>query len=90
MERLEARIYGRVQGVMFRDFVERKAKALSLVGYVYNEPEGTVCVIAEGERVSLEKLVEKLHKGPLLAKVDKVETSFLSSTNTLHSFTILL
>ena len=90
MERLEARVYGRVQGVMFRDFVERKAQSLSLLGYVYNEPEGTVCVVAEGEKASLEKLVTLLHKGPLLAHVEKVDVSFLPPTNAPHSFTILL
>ena len=90
MERLEARVHGRVQGVMCRDFVERKAKNLSLLGYVYNEPEGTVCVVAEGENASLQKLITLLHTGPLLAQVKRVDVSFLPATKELHSFTILL
>lgn len=43
------KIFGRVQGVFFRDFVQRKAKELNLSGWVENEPDGTVQIVAEGE-----------------------------------------
>ena len=41
-ERLEVIVSGRVQMVMFRDFVQRKASSLKLVGEVQNLPDGTV------------------------------------------------
>jgi acylphosphatase len=86
MERLEATIYGRVQGVMYRDFVTKKAG--SLTGEVKNCSDGTVCVIAEGERSLLEKLLAHLHKGSLFSKVEKVEAVWKPASNNYSSFAI--
>lgn len=70
--RLEAIVSGRVQLVMYRDFAQRKARGLKLVGEVQNLRDGTVRVVAEGPRASLERYLERLHHGPLLARVDGV------------------
>lgn len=87
-ERLEAIVSGRVQVVMYRDFVQRKASGLKLTGYVKNLPDGTVHVIAEGSREKLEKLIEKLRKGSLLSSVEKVHSKWLPATNEYAHFTI--
>lgn len=58
--------------VMMRDFVQRKARALKVAGYVTNLPDKTVQVVAQGDKPRLEKLLKKLHRGSLLSKVDKV------------------
>ena len=87
-ERLEVIVSGRVQMVMFRDFVQRKASSLKLVGEVQNLPDGTVRVLAEGEHAQLEKLLAKLKHGPLLAKVENISTQWSSATNTYSSFKI--
>jgi len=42
---LQVAVYGRVQGVFFRDFVKRHARELGLAGYVRNLPDSAV----EGE-----------------------------------------
>jgi acylphosphatase len=73
MEEFRAIVRGRVQLVMFRDFTQRKGSGLGLVGTVRNLPDGTVEVIAQGERATLEQLIAKLHKGSLLSRVDAVE-----------------
>ena len=70
---LHARIYGRVQLVMFRDFVTRTARPLSLTGLVRNLKDGSVEVIAEGEPAELTILLKALHKGSMLSKVEHVE-----------------
>ena len=72
MEELHATVSGRVQMVMMRDFVQRSAKKLDLTGYVKNLPDGTVEVVAQGERGTLEKLLEQLHKGSVLSRIDSV------------------
>ncbi|MEK7613392.1 MAG: acylphosphatase [Patescibacteria group bacterium] len=82
-------ISGRVQMVMFRDFTQRKARELGLVGEVENLPDGTVRVYAEGEKEKLEKLVEHLNKGPLLAHVENVAVSFSDAVGTHKDFVIL-
>lgn len=61
---------------MFRDFVQRRAHSLGLSGNVKNLGNGTVEVIAQGAREKLEKLIEYLHKGSLLSRVDKVEVTW--------------
>ena len=89
MQRLEAIVHGRVQGVMYRDFACRKGRGLQLVGSARNLPNGTVEVIAEGNREDLERYVERLRHGPLLAKVTAVETSWKEVQGTFSSFSIL-
>jgi acylphosphatase len=88
MERIRAIVSGRVQMVMYRDFVQRKASGFKLSGFVRNLSDGTVEVIAEGEREVLELLIEKLHRGPLLAHVTGVSTSDQSATGEFNAFTI--
>ena len=70
--RLEATIRGRVQMVMYRDFTNRKARALGLAGEVKNLSDGTVLVIAEGSRDKLKQLLSLLKKGSLFSRVAEV------------------
>ena len=88
-ERLEAIVHGRVQGVFFRHFTRQTAEELGLVGTVENQPEGTVRVIAEGERIALESFLVWLHQGPELARVDQVKESWGTASQSLHGFRIL-
>jgi acylphosphatase len=73
---------------MYRDFVQRKASSLKLVGEVQNLQDGTVRVVAEGSREKLEKLFALLHKGSLLARVDAVSPIWLPATGTYEKFKI--
>lgn len=88
-KRLECTVYGRVQMVMFRDFVTRKARARSLVGTVKNNSDGTVSVVAQGEEGKLRELLERLHHGSLLARVDRVEEKWSEPLGKFKSFDIL-
>lgn len=65
-------VEGRVQGVGFRYFVERKAQSLGLEGYVRNVSDGTVEVYAEGDEETLSLLRSQLERGPSFARVDDV------------------
>jgi len=87
-ERLEAIVSGRVQLVMYRDFAQRKARGLKLVGEVENLPDGTVRVIAEGPRDALERYLEKLKGGPLLARVENVSPAWLPAVGGYKGFEI--
>ncbi|MBP6860312.1 MAG: acylphosphatase [Candidatus Pacebacteria bacterium] len=87
-ERLEAIVRGRVQMVMYRDYVKRFARRLGLVGYVRNLIDGTVEVIAEGPRVSLEKLVKRMETGSFLSEVDSVEVEYYPIKGGMKSFDI--
>jgi acylphosphatase len=71
--RVRMYIYGRVQGVSFRNTMKRIAKELRLSGWVRNLPEGQVEAVVEGEEEKVERLVSWSHIGPSRAKVIKVE-----------------
>ncbi len=73
MERLEARVFGTVQGVGYRYFVVRHARRLGLTGFVRNLADGSVEVEAEGEAAALKELKTLLEAGPSGAEVEKVE-----------------
>lgn len=85
-ERLEATVRGRVQGVGFRYFVVRLAAELGLTGWVANELDGTVRVVAEGTRSALEQLLAELHEGPRGARVEHVASSWLAASGGFARF----
>ena len=86
---MRAVVYGRVQGVFFRDFVSRQAVELGLTGYARNLPGGdAVEVIAEGERDRLERLIGYLEAGPPAARVDRVVAHWAGYSGTFSGFTI--
>ncbi len=67
------RIHGFVQGVGFRAFVYHHARALGIKGFVQNEVDGSVTVVAEGEEETLRELESYLKSGPSLARVEDME-----------------
>jgi acylphosphatase len=69
-------VQGLVQGVGFRSFVYSKATRLGLTGYVSNMPDGTVQVVAEGDRGSLSDLVKELKIGPIGSEVTAVDVKW--------------
>jgi len=87
-KRVECSITGRVQMVMFRDFVTRKARSLKLVGCVENKKDGSVFVIAEGDHAVLKFFVEKLKKGSILSKVQEVKADFMEPRDEFSRFEI--
>src|ERR1700693_4765091 len=66
-------VRGRVQGVGFRWFVEREAHLLAIAGWVRNNADGSVEVLAMGTREQLVGFRAKLREGPRAARVDGVE-----------------
>jgi acylphosphatase len=65
-------VRGLVQGVGFRAATQRKARALGVVGWVRNLPDGRVEALAGGAPEALEALHAWLHQGPTGAVVDDV------------------
>jgi acylphosphatase len=66
-------VRGRVQGVGFRWFVESEARQLGLAGWVRNNIDGSVEVLAMGNDQQLANLRDRLQRGPRAARVDQVE-----------------
>ena len=70
---IRARVRGRVQGVAFRWHTRERARALGLRGWVRNEADGSVSLVARGDAVALARLGGFLREGPPRARVDEVE-----------------
>ena len=81
-------VRGRVQGVGFRWFVEREAHLLGIAGWVRNNHDGSVEVLAQGTRDQLAGLHSRLREGPRAARVDAVEVSEANASPGLSSFRI--
>ncbi|MEZ4456310.1 MAG: acylphosphatase [Gemmatimonadales bacterium] len=73
MIRRDYLVFGRVQGVGYRAFVQRAARGLGLAGFTRNRPDGTVAVTAVGAEASHAELERALLTGPPHARVQRVQ-----------------
>lgn len=89
-ERARAHIiaHGKVQGVFFRDFTKKEAQKLGLTGWVKNRDDGTVEIVAEGDKSKLRKLILAVKKGSPLAEVEKVDYEYSEYTGKFNDFFI--
>lgn len=74
MPRVRAKIQGRVQGVSYRASAAHEARRLGLVGWVRNEPDGSVLLEAQGEDAPLAELLAWCREGPPGARVTAVDS----------------
>jgi acylphosphatase len=81
-------VRGRVQGVGFRWFVERESQILGIAGWVRNNADSSVEVLAQGTRDQLSGLRSRLRQGPRAARVDNVEESEVKAVPGLSTFRI--
>ena len=92
MAMLIARRYvdsGRVQRVGIRFFVEDAAHREGVRGFVRNQHDGTVEVVAEADAESMLRFEMALRRGPAGARVDNVDTLELAPAGTYHTFSIV-
>ena len=64
-----------MQGVFFRDSVQRLAQQRNVAGWVSNRPDGTVEAVFEGDPDDIERLVAFCGKGPRGAQVDSIDVT---------------
>ena len=88
LERLEAVVHGRVQGVGFRAHIRRAARERGIAGWVANESGGRVHCVAEGPRPDLERLLAIIRVGPPGASVDEVRAEWLPATGEFSGFNV--
>ncbi|MCH8276335.1 MAG: acylphosphatase [Bacteroidetes bacterium] len=88
--RLTVRVSGTVQGVGFRYFVRRVVSRLSVTGWVRNDADGTVALVAEGSVEELNELLEAVSQGPSAGEVEDVEVTWSSTFGTFEGFKVKL
>lgn len=86
--KLHAVVEGKVQGVFFRAFVKENADILNLTGWVKNNADGSVELVAEGAKEKLNQLLDKCRRGPPAAEVGNVEHEWQDSVEEFSSFDI--
>ncbi len=90
MNEVHVKVFGRVQGVFFRQSTKRMAEKWGLFGWVKNCDDGTVEVLLQGDPESIQRMLDWVQQGPIHAKVENVNVIFEKScTNSLEAFTIL-
>ena len=85
---VEVLVGGRVQGVGYRNFAQRRAQERRLTGYAINLPDGRVKIRAEGDLEAIEQFVRELGKGPPLARVERIDVSAVPFTGRYGDFGI--
>jgi len=89
MIRVHVTIHGRVQGVFFRAYAVEKARQLGdLYGWVANQADGTLTVVAEGPENKINDLIDWCHSGPSTSEVTKVDVEKQDYTGEFEDFDI--
>jgi acylphosphatase len=88
LQLVKIQVFGRVQGVLFRDYTKRQAVSLSLVGFVMNKDDGSVEIVAKGEEQNINQLIEKVKIGSLFSKVTNVVVEPYISNEEFKKFEI--
>jgi acylphosphatase len=65
-------VFGKVQGVFFRQSTRLEAEKLGIRGIARNLSDGSVEVLAQGDAAALEELRRWLQRGPVHARVEEV------------------
>ena len=74
IKRIHATVHGQVQGVFFRETTSQEAKKLGLSGWVRNLADGTVETEFQGEKETVERLLEWLPQGSAMSHVTRVDS----------------
>ncbi|TNE30277.1 MAG: acylphosphatase [Bacteroidetes bacterium] len=87
-KRWRIKVRGKVQGVFYRVSTAEKATALGLVGWVKNEPDGSVLLEVEGDDSPLTTFVNWLSEGPPMAVVIGVDQSEIAVLGSEYKFEV--
>lgn len=88
-KRVEIKISGFVQGVGFRAGAAAMASELGIFGFVKNELDGSVKIVAEGEEERLKRFINWCWQGPRYAKIDNVEVKWQEFKGEFLDFDII-
>jgi len=85
---MKSTVSGKVQGVQYRDYVQASAGELGLKGFVRNNKNGTVFVLAQGEPDVLKNFAEYLNEGSVLSVVESVSIEWGTAKETYDDFSV--
>ena len=66
-------VSGRVQGVFYRAWAQGQARELGVSGWIRNCEDGSVEAHLGGEADCVDRMIDRMRRGPSNAQVDDVE-----------------
>lgn len=84
----EVLVDGRVQGVGYRNFAQRRAQHRGLTGYAVNLTDGRVKIRVEGDRGTIDAYLRDLQAGPPLAEVAHLAVTDVPYSGQYRDFSI--
>lgn len=90
MSNVRAHVFvgGRVQGVFFRGYTQRRANALGVAGWVRNLPDGQVEAVFEGDEAKVIEMIAWCRQGPPNAWVTGADVRYEPYTGAFLSFSV--
>jgi len=81
-------VYGHVQGVFYRSSTKEVADTLHITGWVQNNSDGTVEILASGTEETLTELIKWCYNGPPMAQVKSINKTPQPQTIQYETFEI--
>ncbi len=88
MVQYEIIVSGRVQGVGYRYYTVQQAQMLGIQGYVRNQADNSVLIVAQGEEEVIKVFIDFLRIGPTRARVDHIFKSKINNLSDFNNFSI--
>jgi len=81
-------VRGRVQGIGYRWFVKHQADLFGITGYVKNQVNGNVLIVAQGEQEQLDAFIPVVQRGPDIALITSSDIHLLTTSTEYKEFLI--
>lgn len=81
-------LFGRVQGVGFRYFVESIVSKYDISGYVRNTFDRKVEIVCQGEEEDLKQFIDEIKKGPAFSAVTDIKIEEIKDSKKYSIFDI--
>jgi acylphosphatase len=89
LKTVHVQVFGRVQGVFFRDYTRRKAEELGVDGWVRNCSDGSVETLLSGSETAVDHMVDWLQDGSPASRVQRLVTQGREQDPGLDGFRIV-
>ncbi|MBL7997988.1 MAG: acylphosphatase [Candidatus Kapabacteria bacterium] len=89
MKQARIEVFGKVQGVGFRKFVERNAYEYGVRGTTCNTPGGSVLTVVQGSDDDLNGFIQTIIKGNAYSRVESHTVEFSTMTELYHGFRVV-
>lgn len=81
-------VTGRVQGVGFRQFTIQRAFELGITGWVRNQVDDSVLIVAQGDAEVINTFIDFLYLGPTRSRVAQISKSKINSLPIFDTFSV--